>query len=75
MTYYTDYLGTYTRHINPNQHQPGKRHTQKIERKHLKLRTQIERLTRKTVCFSKSIQMHDNAIGLFINRYEFGLWI
>jgi len=28
---------------------------------------------RKTICFSKSIRMHDIVIGLFINRYEFGL--
>jgi insertion element IS1 protein InsB len=71
--YYTDYWGAYTRHIDPDQHEPGKRHTQKIERKHLRLRTRIKRMTRKTICFSKSIQMHDIVIGLFINRYEFGL--
>jgi transposase-like protein len=29
--------------------------------------------TRKTICFSKSIQMHDIVIGLFVNRYEFGV--
>jgi hypothetical protein len=47
------------------------RTTQKIERKHLTLRTRIKRLARKTICFSKSIVMHDIVIGLFINRYEF----
>jgi insertion element IS1 protein InsB len=46
---------------------------QKIERKHLTLRTRITRLTRKTICFSRSIQRHDIVIGLFVNRYEFGL--
>jgi insertion element IS1 protein InsB len=46
---------------------------QKIERQHLRLRTRIKRLTRQTICFSKSIQMHDLVIGLFVNRYEFGL--
>ena len=71
--YYTDYLGTYTRHLDAAEHQPGKRYTQKIERKHLRLRTRIKRLTRKTMCFSKSVEMHDGVIGLFINRYEFGL--
>jgi insertion element IS1 protein InsB len=30
---------------------------------------------RKTICFSKSAQMHDIVIGLFVNRYEFGLQI
>jgi insertion element IS1 protein InsB len=74
-TYYTDYWGAYTRHIDPEEHQPGKRNTQKIEPKHLTLRMRIKRLTRKTICFSKSIQMHDIVIGLFINRYEFGLRI
>jgi hypothetical protein len=35
--------------------------------------TRIKRLMRKTICFSKSIQMHDIVIGLFVNRHEFGL--
>jgi hypothetical protein len=46
--------------------------TQQLERKHLTLRTRIKRLVRKTICFSKSVEMHDTVIGLFINRYEFG---
>ncbi|HYQ92777.1 MAG TPA: IS1 family transposase, partial [Candidatus Competibacteraceae bacterium] len=33
----------------------------------------IKRLARKTICFSKREQMHDIVIGLFMNRYEFGL--
>ena len=33
----------------------------------------IKRLVRRTLCFSKTEQMHDLVIGLFINRYEFGL--
>jgi insertion element IS1 protein InsB len=71
--YYTDYWGAYTRHLDADAHQPGKRNTQQIERKHLTLRTRIKRLVRKTICFSKSIQLHDIVIGLFVNRYEFGL--
>jgi insertion element IS1 protein InsB len=71
--YYTDYWGTYERQLEPEVHCPGKRHTQRIERKHLALRTRIKRLARKTLCFSKSILMHDLVIGLFINRYEFGM--
>jgi insertion element IS1 protein InsB len=35
----------------------------------------MKRLTRKTICFSRSMQMHDLVIGLFVNRYEFGLQI
>jgi insertion element IS1 protein InsB len=44
-----------------------------IERKHLTLRTRIKRLVRKTICFSRSTPMPDIVIGLFANRYEFGL--
>lgn len=73
--FYTDDWGAYQRHIPPAYHEIGKSNTQKIERKHLTLRTRIKRLTRKTICFSKSIQMHDIVIGLFINRYAFGLQI
>ena len=70
--FYTDHWGAYTRHLAPEVHCPGKQHTQKIERKHLTLRTRIKRLMRKTICFSKSIQIHDIVIGLFVNRYAFG---
>jgi IS1 transposase len=58
--------------VCPEEHTPGKRNTQKIERKHLTLRTRIKRLVRKTICFSKTTQMHDIVIGLFVNRYAFG---
>jgi insertion element IS1 protein InsB len=44
----------------------------KIKRKHLSLRTRMKRLVRKTIGFSKSTQMHDIVIGLFVNRYAFG---
>ena len=53
----------------------GKENTQKIESKHINLRTRIKRLVRRTTCFSKTERMHDLVIGLFINRYEFGLQI
>jgi insertion element IS1 protein InsB len=37
MQYYSDGWGAYERHIDPAFHGVGKRHTQKIERKHLTL--------------------------------------
>ena len=37
--YYTDGLGAYERHIDPEQHEVGKEHTQKIESTHIHLRT------------------------------------
>ena len=70
--YSTDHWGAYTRHLDPEAHTASKPHTQKIERKHLTLRTRIKRLVRKTICFSKTTQMHDIVIGLFVNRYAFG---
>jgi insertion element IS1 protein InsB len=71
--FYSDDWGAYERHLDRGKHIVGKENTQRIERKHLTLRTRIKRLARKTICFSKSEQMHDIVIGLFINHYEFGL--
>ena len=51
--FYTDDWGAYERHLSSEEHVIGKRNTQKIERKHLTLRTRIKRLVRKTICFSK----------------------
>ncbi len=70
--FYTDDWGAYERILDEESHHIGKQNTQKIERKHLTLRTRIKRLARKTICFSKLEMMHDIVIGLFINRYEFG---
>jgi insertion element IS1 protein InsB len=70
--FYTDGWGAYRRHIDADKHTVGKQHTQKIERKHTTLRARIKRSVRKTICFSKSIQMHDIVIGLFINRFAYG---
>jgi insertion element IS1 protein InsB len=73
--FYTDDWGMYSRHLDPAVHTVGKANTQRIERKHLTLRTRIKRLARRTICFSKTALMHDTVIGLFINRFEFGLSI
>jgi insertion element IS1 protein InsB len=70
--FYTDGAGVYERHLPASAHTVGKLHTQQIERKHLTLGTRIKRLARKTICFSKSMFMHDTVIGLFVKRYEFG---
>jgi insertion element IS1 protein InsB len=70
--FYTDGWVAYRRHLDPGMHTVGKQRTQKIERKHLAFLTRIKRLTRKTICFSCSLLMHDLVIGLFIDRYEFG---
>ncbi|PID49798.1 MAG: IS1 family transposase, partial [Proteobacteria bacterium] len=41
------------------------------ERQNLNFRTRIKRLTRKTIGFSKSEEIHDKVIGEFINREFF----
>jgi insertion element IS1 protein InsB len=68
----TDGWGAYERHLDAEQPQVGKEHTQKIASKPSNLRTRIKRLVRRTLCFSKTERMHDLVIGLFINRYKFG---
>lgn len=69
--FYTDNLPTYERHLAKEERTVSKYKMQKIERKHLTLRTRIKRLQRKTICFSKISPMHDLVIGLYINKYEF----
>ena len=73
--YDTDGWGTYDRHVEAEKHTVGKEHMQRIESKHINLRTRIKRLVRRTICFSKTEHMHDLVIGLFISRYEFGVSI
>jgi insertion element IS1 protein InsB len=69
--YYTDDHASYRKFITPHRHVVGKSGTQKIENKNLLLRTRIQRLARKTICFSKSEKFHDIVIGLLINKYCF----
>jgi len=66
--FHTDHWGAYTRHLDAEVPGPGKRNTEKSERKPLTLRTRIHRLARKTSCFSKTTPMHDIVLGLFGNR-------
>ena len=40
--FYTDGWGAYERHIDPTQHEVGKTNTQKIESKHINLRTHVQ---------------------------------
>ncbi len=50
--YCTDGWGTYERHLPAEVHEVGKRKTQRIEQKHLRLKIIIKRLVRKTICIS-----------------------
>jgi insertion element IS1 protein InsB len=73
MRSYTDSWGACPRQLHADEHPPGKRNTQPIERQHLTWRTRSKRRVRKTMGFSRSTQRHDLVIGLLVNRYEVGL--
>ena len=61
--YYTDGWRAYTRNLPKNSHRIDKDLSLKIERKNINFRRHLKRLNRKTVCYSKSEQVHDNVIG------------
>ncbi|KAA6342362.1 hypothetical protein EZS27_001726 [termite gut metagenome] len=69
--YHTDDWGTYSKYIPPDKLRVGKDKTWKIERKNLNFRTHLKRLNRKTICFSKNETVHDNVIGMYIERYYY----
>jgi len=68
-TVYADNNYAYKDRFSEDKLITGKKNTQKIERNHLTLRTRIKRLARKTICFSKSKDIHIAVIGTFINLF------
>lgn len=69
--YHTDDWKSYAKYIPPDRHRTGKDGTWKIERKNLNFRTHLKRLNRKTICFSKNECIHDNVIGMYIEKYYY----
>ena len=69
--FHTDDWQSYKKYIPAKKHKIGKENTWKIERKNLNFRTHLKRLSRKTICFSKSKIVHDNVIGIYINKFYF----
>ena len=69
--YFTDGWGSYERLLEQEKHVVGKRYTQQIERCNLNFRTRVKRLARKTICFSKSSEIHDKVIGTLIEKNAF----
>jgi len=53
-------------------HWVGKDLTQDIERQNLNFRTHIKRLQRETICFSKSDEMYDAVLKLYIYHSNVG---
>ena len=67
----TDAWGAYEACLPAEQRQTGKGPMQRLERKHLTLRTRLKRLMRKTICFSKKQFFHDGLTTLFIVHFFF----
>lgn len=72
-TCYTDFWDAYRAVIPDGQHEPvGKEAggTAHVERWNLTLRQRLGRFVRKTLSFSKSDQMHDACLRLFLHDYN-----
>lgn len=67
----TDKWGSYARELPKEKHLTGKLLTQRIECNNLTLRTRIKHLARRTICFSRSVELHEKVIGAFIEKYMF----
>ena len=69
--YCTDDWQPYTSCLPEDKHIIGKYFTLRIERQNLPLRTRLKRLARRTICFSRSTDIHDKVIGEFISRNHY----
>jgi insertion element IS1 protein InsB len=67
----SDDWGSYARELPKEKHLTGKIFTQRIEHNNLTLRTRIKRLPCRTLCFSRSIELHEKVIGAFIEKHMF----
>ncbi|WP_210523126.1 MULTISPECIES: IS1 family transposase [Pantoea] len=67
----SDDWGSYAREVPKDKHLTGKIFTQRTERNNLTLRTRIKRLARRTICFSRSVELHEKVIGAFIEKHMF----
>jgi len=64
--YHTDAWESYYKFIPPEKHFVGKCGTVNIERNNLNFRTHLKRLERRTICFSKSEEIHDAVIKIYV---------
>ncbi|MBK8183211.1 MAG: hypothetical protein IPK63_10105 [Candidatus Competibacteraceae bacterium] len=69
---YTDHLESYHNILPAAQHRAAyaKGSTNHVERFNNTLRQRLGRFVRKTLSFSKSVQMHEIAIRLFLHHYN-----
>ena len=74
--YCTDNWDAYISAIsNPDTREIGKKNTQDIERFNLRMRMILARLQRKTIKFSKSLEMLNASVNIVVNRYNYQLFL
>jgi IS1 family transposase/transposase-like protein len=61
---------SYQRFVPSEIHHIGKDKTQRIERLNLSFRVHLKRLNRRTIAFSKSNEMHDAVIKLYVHYHN-----
>jgi IS1 family transposase len=66
--FYTDNWQAYAKILPDERHTISKAETLNIERHNLNFRTHLKRLHRRTICFSKSSEMHAAVIKLYVNH-------
>lgn len=70
--YYSDDWQSYAKFLPADRHRIGKDGTRHIERHNLNFRTHVKRLQRRTICYSKSPEMHDAVIKLYVHHSNAG---
>jgi len=66
--FHTDKWASYRKLLPQKNHVVGKEGTCDIERHNLNFRTHSKRLQRRTICFSKRVEMHDAVIKLYVHH-------
>ena len=67
----SDQWQSYPKYVPADLHYVGKDKTQRVERTNLNFRIHLKRLGRKTIAFSKTDEMHDAVINLYVHHHNF----
>ena len=62
-----------TMNLANKKHVIGKIFTQRIEQHNLTLITRLKKLARKTICYFRSVELHDKIICEFVSRKHYKL--
>ena len=66
----TDDWQSYSKFVPSEIHHTGKDKTKRVERVNLNFRVHLKRLNRRTIAFSKSDEMHDAVINLYVHHHN-----